>query len=143
MNGEVQLIVTKQSIPQSETSSESLGFSISAGQDYFLSSISPPLADFYPVGTKVVFYDVNVFPYAVVYTTYVTSVDDALSRVYVSPVLPAINAVAIDVYAYAPQPVDTYLDLFDNESISQNWRFTDLNNLQLVAVNCTKASSTD
>jgi hypothetical protein len=130
MNGEVQLIVKTQSIPQSETGSESLGFSISAGQDYFLTGVTPPIADFYPVGTKVVFFDNNVFPAAIVTTTYVTSVDDALSRVYVSPVLPAINAAGIDVYSYAPQTIDTYLDLFENESISQNWRFTDLNNFQ-------------
>jgi hypothetical protein len=29
-----------------------------------------------------------------------------------------------------PSTTDVYLDLFENESISQNWRFTDLNNFQ-------------
>lgn len=130
MNGEVQLIVTTQKVSDSQTAQESLSFNISAGQGYFITSVSPPIIDTYPVGTKVEFIDTNVFPSVIIATAYVTSVDDGTGNVYVTPVLPAINATGIEVIAYATQLTSTYIDLFENESISQTWRFTDLNNFQ-------------
>ena len=125
MNGEVQLIVRKGESPIGNTQ-----LFFTAGAVLF------PTFDIFMVGntTQYIGYNVTVTSTITgVIGTFklLTATYDGTSLTYVtfegwSPSFG--ESVTFEVLGTPGS--ESYLDLFENESISQNWRFTDLNNFQ-------------
>jgi hypothetical protein len=138
MNGEVQLIVK---VPGTAPS----GIITATESGVINTGVNPQEVFSYPndmsayVGGYV---QMQSLTYGDLGTYYITGVDvnnPALS--YVNPNntqlftsfpwnFPNTDLPNFNYMAAIPSTTDMYLDLFENESISQNWRFTDLNNFQ-------------
>ena len=73
MQSEIQLIVKAGAISPNSTSTDILASTVPSGQDYFETGVTPPLAAYYPNGTKVEFY--NNTTASVQFTTYVDMKD--------------------------------------------------------------------
>jgi hypothetical protein len=128
---EVQLIVKAGAISPTLTHQETY-IQAANGQNYFETGVVPPIAPYYPNGSKVEFY--NNTTASVEFTTYVVSTDDSTNRVYINPpfgTAPDEND-GIDIFCYGFIGTNTFLDLYPNESISLSYQFTDLNNFSQI-----------
>jgi hypothetical protein len=126
MQSETQLILTRLDVSPIVTANESLSFNIAAG-DYFFVTPSPVS---YTVGSKIDFVDASsgVPPYPVVQTRYVQSVELLTGNIYVNEPFDINMTVgsAIDIDIYGAVATEFYCDLYENESISQNFIFQDV-----------------
>lgn len=140
MNGEVSLIVRKTieggGIPQVIDSGTLMSGTSPAVPPFTVSQFQIPSS--YPsalglVGATITMSngsgctDVRTILYAEEYypTTYMVTVD-SLDCTYP----PIAGLCPYEITLQTPTSEEYCLDLFENESISQNWRFTDLNNFQ-------------
>jgi len=133
MNGEVSLIVRK--------ATEGPGVIIDQGSGYVTALVSPQAAfvglqDFTPYIGKYVHIFENYTPTdwgffkitnAIWDGTYTELFTDAPWNFYP---FPTQGSAAFDIHDVSTVSEEYYLDLFENESISQNWQYTDLNNFQ-------------
>ena len=128
MNGEVQLIVRTEKLPAIPTQTEALAASIVSGDSFCFAS--PGQSDSYTVGSKIeIVDDSGTPPYPVLFTRYVTGYNDATGEISVNePFTSNVSAAGTAIYVYTLTITEGYLDLFENESISQNWKFQDLSN---------------
>jgi hypothetical protein len=135
MQGEVQLLVgaTEQElqfIPQITNQ----GFSRYGNQmvNPFPFTSFPFDPSLITVGTEIILRDNNDInnPGAIIATLIVTSVNETeFTYDIVSGTIPDDETVCYWwIYSYVTLSTQKYLDLFENESISQNWKFQDLSN---------------
>jgi hypothetical protein len=126
MNGEVQLIVRSEQLPTIPTLTDSLVAPIVSGDSFCFGS--PAQIDIYTIGSKIEIVDDSVSPIVVLFTRYVTGYDTVTGEVTVDQPFTSNVPLGNSIYAYTLIVADTYLDLYENESISQNWKFQDLSN---------------
>lgn len=129
MNGEVQLIVTTKQLDVNVTLNDYLIANITIGDSSCFGSAG--LEALYTIGSKIEIVDESGGspPYPVLFTRYVTAYDSATGEITVDvPFSGNVTSAGIAIYVYSNLPKESYLDLFENESISQNWKFQDLTN---------------
>ena len=127
MNGEVQLIVRTEKIPATLSGTEPLAAAIVSGDSFCFGSSGQSAS--YTVGSKIEIVDQSVSPEVVLFTRYVTGYNDATGEISVNePFTSNVSAAGTAIYVYTLTITEGYLDLFENESISQNWKFQDLSN---------------
>lgn len=127
MNGEVQLIVRTEKLPAIPSGTDYLGSNITSGDTSCFASIGQSAS--YTVGSKIEIVDQSVSPEVVLFTRYVTGYNDATGEISVNePFTSNVSAAGTAIYVYTLTITEGYLDLFENESISQNWKFQDLSN---------------
>jgi hypothetical protein len=127
MNGEVQLIVRSEQLPTIPSLTESLGAPIVSGDSFCFGG--PGQEASYTIGSKIEIVDQNVSPEVVLFTRYVTAYDTVTGEITVDqPFTSNVSDSGVSIYTYTLIVADTYLDLYENESISQNWKFQDLSN---------------
>jgi len=126
MNGEVQLIVSSEQLPNIVSGTDYLASAIVSGDSFFFASAG---ASGYTIGSKIEIVDQSVSPEVVLFTRYVTAYDTITGEVTVDqPFTSNVSTGGTSIYIYTLIVADTYLDLYENESISQNWKFQDLSN---------------
>ena len=124
MNGEVQLIVRTEKLPSSVTGNDNLTAAIVSGDSFCFGSSG--YSSSYTVGSKIEIVDESgTPPYPVLFTRYVTGYNDATGEISVNEPFTS-NVASAAIYVYTLTITEGYLDLFENESISQNWKFQDL-----------------
>lgn len=127
MNGEVQLIVRSEQLPTMPTSTETLAAPIVSGDSFCFGSGGQEAV--YTIGSKIEIVDQNVSPEVVLFTRYVIAYDTVTGEITVDqPFTSNVSDSGTSIYTYTLIVADTYLDLYENESISQNWKFQDLSN---------------
>ena len=129
MNGEVQLIVTGKQLDVNISLNDYLSANITIGDSSCFGAAG--LEAFYTIGSKIEIVDQSGGspPYPVLFTRYVTAYDSITGEITVDvPFTSNVTAASIAIYVYTNLPKENYLDLFENESISQNWKFQDLTN---------------
>jgi len=127
MNGEVQLIVRSEQLATIPSLIKLLAAPIVSGDSFFINGNG--FEAIYTIGSKIEIIDQNVSPEVVLFTRYVTAYDTITGEVTVDQ--PFTSNVAVyghRIYVYTLSVGETYLDLYENESISQNWKFQDLSN---------------
>jgi len=126
MNGEVQLIVRSEQLPNIVSGTDYLASAIVSGDSFFFASAG---ASGYTIGSKIEIVDQSVSPEVVLFTRYVTAYDTITGEVTVNqPFTSNVPTGGTSIYIYTLIVSDAYLDLYENESISQNWKFQDLSN---------------
>jgi hypothetical protein len=127
MNGEVQLIVRSEQVSTIPTLTDALTAPIVSGDSFCFGG--PGQETFYTIGSKIEIIDQSVSPEIVLFTRYVTAYDTVTGEITVDqPFTSNVTDEGVSIYAYTLIVADSYLDLFENESISQNWKFQDLSN---------------
>jgi len=127
MNGEVQLIVRSEQLSATVTATDGLAASIVSGDSFCFGS--PGAEATYTIGSKIEIVDQNVSPEVVLFTRYVIAYDTLTGEITVDqPFTSNVSDSGTSIYTYTLIVADTYLDLYENESISQNWKFQDLSN---------------
>jgi hypothetical protein len=128
MNGEVQLIVRSEQLSLTPTGQDVLLSPIVTGDSFCFGPTGAEAT--YTIGSKIEIIDSNVSPSVVVFTRYVTWYDNATGEITVDQPftsdIPDPSGFEILIYSFIV--ADAYLDLYENESISQNWKFQDLSN---------------
>jgi len=125
MNGEVQLIVRSEQLATIPSLIKLLAAPIVSGDSFFINGNG--FEAIYTIGSKIEIIDQNVSPEVVLFTRYVTAYDTITGEVTVDQ--PFTSNVAVyghRIYVYTLSVAETYLDLYENESISQNWKFQDI-----------------
>jgi len=126
MNGEVQLIVRSEQLPIIPSGTDYLTAAIVSGDSFLFAS---PSSTQYTIGSKIEIIDQSVSPEVVLFTRYVTAYDTITGEITVDqPFTSNVSDSGTAIYIYTLIVADSYLDLFENESISQNWKFQDLSN---------------
>jgi hypothetical protein len=127
MNGEVQLIVRSAQLSTTVSSTDALAASIVSGDSFCFGGSG--LEAIYVIGSKIEIVDQNVSPEVVLFTRYVIAYDTVTGEITVDqPFTSNVSDAGVSIYTYTLIVADTYLDLYENESISQNWKFQDLSN---------------
>ena len=123
MNGEVQLIVRSEQLPIIPSVTDYPTAAIVSGDSFLFAS---PSSTQYTIGSKIEIIDQTVVPEVVLFTRYVTAYDTITGEITVDqPFTSNVPTGGHAIYVYTLIVADTYLDLYENESISQNWKFQD------------------
>lgn len=128
MKEQVELRIKQTQLSTTVTTNDLMVADVVANQNFIATGVSN-IYDTYPIGSKV---EIVNFSSVVVFTGYVSGVDAVNNFVFFNQLFP-LDILVVDVSAvnvYANIGNEESVDLYDNESISQNWQFTDLNSFQ-------------
>ncbi len=128
MKEQVELRVRQTQISEAATLVDLMVADVVANQNFIVTG-APNIFSAYPIGSKVEIFNLSL---VVVFTGYVSGVDSVNGFVYFNQQF-SLNLLATDVSAvnvYANEGDEESVDLYENESISQNWQFTDLDSFQ-------------
>jgi hypothetical protein len=128
MKEQVELRIKQTQLSTTQTLADLMVADVVANQNFFETGV-PNIYDAYPIGSKVEIINLSL---VVLFTGYVSGVDAVNNLVYFNQLFP-LDILAADVSAvsvYANIGTEESVDLYENESISQNWQFTDLNSFQ-------------